>query len=135
MPFYARETQQILRYGDTDRQGHINNAVYSTLFESGRVGVLFDAAKGLPPAGHSFVLAQLNISFVTEMFWPATVTIGTNVAKIGTSSVRFAQGVYVGENTHATAESVVVFTNTETRKSTPIPTWIRDYLNELSISE
>jgi len=29
-----------LRFSDLDRQDHVNNAVFSTLFESGRVGVL-----------------------------------------------------------------------------------------------
>jgi hypothetical protein len=34
---YAFQAYDKLRYGDTDRQGHINNAVFTTLLETGRV--------------------------------------------------------------------------------------------------
>ena len=36
-------TNEKLRNGDTDQQGHINNAKIATFFESGRVEVLADA--------------------------------------------------------------------------------------------
>ena len=38
-PFHTREK---LRYGDTDRQGHVNNAVFATFFETGRVDMLIN---------------------------------------------------------------------------------------------
>ena len=41
---YALHAFDKLRYGDTDRQGHVNNAVYATLFETGRVELLYDGA-------------------------------------------------------------------------------------------
>jgi acyl-CoA thioester hydrolase len=44
---YAHQTFDKLRYGDTDRQGHVNNAVFSTLFETGRVEMLYAAGKML----------------------------------------------------------------------------------------
>lgn len=34
---YPLHSRDKLRYGDTDRQGHINNAVFATFFETGRV--------------------------------------------------------------------------------------------------
>ena len=36
-PFRTRDK---LRYGDTDRQGHVNNAVFATFLETGRVDML-----------------------------------------------------------------------------------------------
>ena len=33
-------TYDKLRYADTDRQGHVNNAVFSTMLETGRVEFL-----------------------------------------------------------------------------------------------
>lgn len=40
-----------LRYGDTDRQGHVNNAVFSTFLETGRVELLLTGCgKRLPPS-------------------------------------------------------------------------------------
>jgi acyl-CoA thioester hydrolase len=35
-----------IRFGDLDRQGHVNNAVFATSFESGRVGLIYDAETG-----------------------------------------------------------------------------------------
>ena len=34
-------SREKLRYSDTDRQGHVNNAVFSTFLETGRVELLF----------------------------------------------------------------------------------------------
>ena len=31
-----------LRYGDTDRQGHVNNAVFATFMETGRVELIYN---------------------------------------------------------------------------------------------
>lgn len=39
---YARWTRDVIRYADTDRQGHVNNAVFSTFLETGRVDILYN---------------------------------------------------------------------------------------------
>jgi acyl-CoA thioester hydrolase len=36
---YPHRVTEIIRYGDLDPQGHVNNAVFATYFESGRVAV------------------------------------------------------------------------------------------------
>ncbi len=33
---FPLRTSDKVRYGDTDRQGHVNNAVFSTFLETGR---------------------------------------------------------------------------------------------------
>jgi hypothetical protein len=38
---FPQTTFDKLRYNDTDRQGHVNNAVFATLLESGRVEFLY----------------------------------------------------------------------------------------------
>ncbi|MFZ9635943.1 MAG: hypothetical protein ACO3EK_19200, partial [Alphaproteobacteria bacterium] len=38
---YPRHSQDKLRYGDTDRLGHVNNAAFSTFLETGRVEEAF----------------------------------------------------------------------------------------------
>jgi acyl-CoA thioester hydrolase len=37
--FHSHWARDVLRYADTDRQGHVNNAVFATFLESGRVRV------------------------------------------------------------------------------------------------
>ena len=64
---FPSQTLDKIRYGDTDRQGHVNNAVFATFLETGRVQILFDPA--VPPleAGSSFVLARLVLDFRSEI--------------------------------------------------------------------
>ncbi len=114
-----------LRYGDTDRQGHVNNAVYATLFESGRVAVFYDPAAAMPPEGCEFVLARICIDFLTELNWPGEVIVGTAVQRIGRSSTTLRQAIFRDGVAVATAESVGVLMDSATRKATPLPDVVR----------
>jgi acyl-CoA thioester hydrolase len=115
-----------LRYGDTDRQGHVNNAVYSTFFETGRVAFLYDETLALAAPGCEFVVARLAIDFHAELFFPGTVDIGTRVLRVGRSSFTMGQGVFMGDLCAATAEIVAVQMSIETRRSAALsPATIR----------
>lgn len=116
-PFRTHDT---IRYGDTDRQGHINNAVYATFFETGRVALFYDPARGLIPPGADFVIARLTIEFKAEMRWPGRAEIGTRIETIGRSSIGLAQAVFQGETCIATSDSVVVLMDNATRRSRPL---------------
>ena len=84
---FAGRAYDKLRYGDTDRQGHVNNAVFATFMETGRVELIYDPQNPLLEEGFSFVLAKLDIDYLAEVLWPGTVDIGTRVVKVGRSSV------------------------------------------------
>jgi len=117
---FPSRTFDKLRYGDTDRQGHVNNAVFATLFETGRVHVFHEGETPLLAAGFSFVIARIAIDYRAELFWPGRVDIGSGVVKIGTSSVTFAQALFQDGRLAATAESVVVQVGGTPRKSAPL---------------
>ena len=106
-----------LRYADTDRQGHVNNAVFATLLETGRVEVIYAKEAGLHDAGCSFVIASLQIDFLDEVHWPGVVEIGTRVGKIGRSSVTLEQAIFQQGRCVATSKSVIVQVDTNTRRS------------------
>jgi acyl-CoA thioester hydrolase len=129
---YTIWTHDKLRYGDTDRQGHVNNAVFSTFFETGRVSFLHDDELKLKSPGCEFVLAHISIDFRAELFYPGQVDIGTRVVRIGRSSFTCGQAIFKGESCAATAESVVVQMNATTRKSHPLSAamtaWLSDRL-------
>ncbi len=59
---YRFWTDERARYSDTDRQGHVNNAVFATFCESGRVAFLYGNG-GLAPPGYGFVIARLELDF------------------------------------------------------------------------
>lgn len=108
-----------LRYGDTDRQGHVNNAVFATFMETGRVELVYSGDEPLLEPGFSFVLAKIEINYLAEVLWPGTVEIGTRVAKVGNSSVTMEQALFQNGTCRATATSVVVHFDEKTRKSHP----------------
>ena len=114
------KTTDKIRYGDTDRQGHVNNVVFAVFLETARVELLFDPAAPLAGAGTSFVLARLELDFVAEITWPGTVAIGTRVLQIGRSSLRMQQAVFQNERCVANAQTVIVLIDENTRKSTPL---------------
>jgi acyl-CoA thioester hydrolase len=130
---YPKHTNEKLRYCDTDRQGHINNAVYSTLCESGRVGFLYDAAQPFIQTGTQFVIVKLEINFIEEMNWPGKVIIGSGVSQVGRSSFSLLQGIFLDGNCMATSESVIVLLDEKKRKSTLLPKVTKDALMSMIV--
>lgn len=118
---YPLRTHDKLRYGDTDRQGHVNNVVFATLFETGRMELVYDRSVPIPEPGSAFVIARLAIDFIGELLWPGRVDIGTRVCGFGRSSARLEQVLFQNDRCAATAESVVVLTDQATRRSRPLP--------------
>ena len=73
---YPHHRNENIRYNDTDRQGHVNNAVFSTFFESSRVSILYDADRGLAKGETEFVIVTFEVEYLKELHWPGEVTIG-----------------------------------------------------------
>lgn len=117
---YKITTFDKVRYRDTDRQGHVNNAVFATFLETGRVEFLYNPENPLYDDGGSFVIAGVNTSLVGEIRWPGTVEIGTGIKKIGNSSVVIVQGLYQNDELKAFSETVIVQMDDITRKSKPL---------------
>ena len=127
---YAFRTSDKIRFGDTDRQGHVNNAVFATLLELGRAEMLF-----MPPApplepGTAIVVVRLVIDFKAELNWPGEVMIGTRVAGIGRSSARVEQALFQNGKCAAVAEGVIVLMDEATRRSRPLPETDRAWLSQ-----
>jgi len=131
-PHHATDT---VRYGDTDRQGHVNNAVFATFLESGRTQLLREPILGSLPPGTAFVLAHLSLDYVGEITWPGSVDIGTRIATIGRSSVRFEQAIFQDQHCVATAQTVTVMVDLATRKSTPLSDGLKRYFQSFAQHE
>src|SRR3954471_14723238 len=117
-PLRARDT---IRYGDTDRQGHVNNAVFATFLETGRVTCLYNPERPLAPPGAEFVIARLVVDFRAEIRWPGMIDIGTRVLKVGRSSVHLEQALFQDGRCVASGETVIVLMDDKTRRSRPLP--------------
>ncbi|MFV8308712.1 acyl-CoA thioesterase [Mycobacteroides chelonae] len=119
-----------LRYADTDRQGHVNNSVFSTLLETGRVEFLHDSTRQILEPNRAFVIARLEIDFLGEMLWPGQVTIGTAVDSVGRSSLKLRQAIFQENRCVARAVSVIVLMDESSRLSTPFSEGVRSRLSE-----
>ena len=105
-----------VRFADLDPNQHVNNAVYATYFETGRVTLVKDRSFGLMPPGLGWMLVRLDIHFRAELRWPGTIEMGLGVAKFGRTSVTFDQVVFSEERCVASAQSVTVLIDEITRK-------------------
>lgn len=123
-----------VRYADTDRQGHVNNAVFPTFLETGRVEFLYDAGFPILEEGDSFVIVSLDLKFRKEIHWPGKVDIGTAIQKIGNSSITLYQQIFQGDTCVATSTSVIVQVD-ETGKSKALGEAARETLGQWVVEE
>ncbi len=130
---YPIKTYDKIRYADTDRQSHVNNAVFAQFFETGRVEILYHHQHALLSQDASFVIVKLNIDLMAEINWPGQVDIGTGVIRVGNSSVTMVQGLYQNNKLVATAETVIVQVDNKEKTSKPLSEKAKAFLETIKI--
>ena len=128
LPDYRFWCEEKTRNADTDKQGHVNNAVIATFFESGRIEVLSDPAIAEFRKTSNIVVVRMLINIGRELFFPGKVRIGTRVSRVGRTSLDFASALFAENGAVATSEVTCVLVDKATRKPTPIPEGMRVYL-------
>lgn len=118
---YPHRVTEVVRFADLDPQGHVNQAVFSTYFESGRVAMFRTKDLGISVPGLAYVLVRIEINYLRELHWPGTIEVGTSVAEFGRSSFIAGQGIFRDGQCFATARATLVCIDLKTRKSTPLP--------------
>ncbi len=109
-----------VRYSDTDRQGHVNNATFATYLETGRVAFIYHPEYPIVMKDTSFVIASLQIDFLHEIKWPGQVDIGTGIAKVGNSSIQVYQQLFQNGICVAAARTTIVQVSDTNAKSVPL---------------
>jgi acyl-CoA thioester hydrolase len=130
---YPSFTSVTLRFGDTDRMGHINNAVYSTLFEAGRFSFFQQGFDCADATERTFTLAKVSINFLIEMYFPGTVKVGSKILTVGSSSLTLGQAVFKEEECCAVSESVLVLIDMKNRRSTKFTSDILQIVDTLRL--
>lgn len=123
---YPLRLDDNVRFADLDVNGHVNNAVYASYFESGRVILIRDTANGLTPAGANWVMVRLDIHYRAELHWPGTIETGLGVRRLGRTSVTFDQVVFSQGRCVASAQATTVLVDSRTRKPTPLTSSVID---------
>lgn len=109
-----------VRFGDLDPNQHVNNAVYATYFETGRVTLMKDPQYGLMQPGFAWIMVRLDMHFRTELRWPGQIELGLGIVRFGRTSVTCDQVVFSEGRCIASAQAVMVLIDEVTRKPAPL---------------
>lgn len=130
-PFWSTEK---IRFGDLDRQNHVNNLAVCSYIESGRVEF---REREFPEYARdqtiSWLVVNFEIAFKAVIGYPGNVDVGTGIQKIGTSSYVLGHGAFSGDLCIATARTITVFGDRRTEKSRPIPDDLRAHFERLRL--
>lgn len=105
-----------LRRADLDAEGHVAIAKVFELFQEARI--LHFARLLERHAAGSFVVAKVAVDFHRPIGWqPEPLTIGSQIAHVGTSSMTIESRIAEGDTVFAVCEAVLVGFDMETQKS------------------
>ena len=118
---FPHRVSDTIRFGDLDPQGHVNQAMFLTYFETGRVAMFRKPDLGIGLPDLTYVMVRMQVDYLKELRWPGTVEIGTGVARFGRSSFHARQAIFCNGLCAATGEATLVCMNVKTRQAVPLP--------------
>jgi acyl-CoA thioester hydrolase len=129
---YPYFTTEKIRFGDIDRQNHVNNLAICSYIECSRVEMrevnFPDIARD--PA-NAWLVVHFEVSFKASTGYPGSVDVGTAVLRIGNSSYVLGHGVFSGSTCLATARTTTVFGDRQSGGKRSIPDNLRHHLEKL----
>ena len=119
---FRHRTRLEVRLGDLDPFGHVNNAVIATYVEQGRVLYLRDVlGTGVDPVSMPFILARLEIDYVSQVQFTDAVEVGSRVDWIGRTSIGMSHLLINQEARElARSEAVLVAFDYDVEKPMPV---------------
>ncbi|MGL6071956.1 acyl-CoA thioesterase [Craterilacuibacter sp.] len=123
------EKSIVMRWGDMDAIGHLNNAVYFRYLEQIRIDWLEEAGFPITPDGIGPVIAHTACHFKREIAYPNTLHISIELEHLGRSSLKLRHRFFCAEDrdtVYAVGEVTLVWVDYRQGKSVPIPQAIRD---------
>ena len=133
---YADGTTITTRWADNDVYGHVNNAVYYFYFDTAvneylmKAGVL-DFENGAVIG----LVVKTQCEYYAPVAFPDIINARIRVDHIGNSSVRYAVGLFRGdeETASASGDFTHVYVDRETRRPAPLPADFRAAIEKLQI--
>ena len=131
LPQVKKFTHEMLipiRWGDLDAMGHVNNTLYFRYLEVARLDWLFRIGAPPNPGGEGPVIVNAFCNFLRQLEFPGELLARHYVSNPGRSSFdTYITLVRADEPGVICAEggSKTVWTDGRTRKSAPLPDWLR----------
>lgn len=102
------------RYGDLDSQDHVNNVAVASFYEEGRAQLLSHLSieandSELPKR----MVAEVKISYLGQIYYPATLTVAGGILHVGNRSYRIAQALFLHGQCVGHCETVIVHSDGE----------------------
>ena len=119
-----------IRYNDYDSQGHVNNAVYLTYFEIGRVFAWKAVAGGAEP---SFILAEARITYRSPAMLGDPLLVEVTTLEIRSKAWVWNYRILDERDERLVAEGTTtqVMYDYAERRSVPIPDALRAALGRI----
>jgi len=121
MTHFPIRTPIEVRFRDLDPLGHVNNAVYLTYAELGRMH--YFRAIGSDGGGGNFILARAEVDFLRPVHLGEHLEVGTRVTRVGNSSFNTLSEIWAEGQLAARVGAVVVWL--EGNRSARIPDPLR----------
>jgi acyl-CoA thioester hydrolase len=121
----------VVRWGDMDNLGHVNNIIYLQYFETARIEYLMRL--GMEPPGpvwreYGLIMASLSCRFKAPVTFPDTLSIGARIAGIGDDHVLMEHAAFSHklDTTVTTGDAVIVSYDYVDGKRTSLHLDVRD---------
>ncbi|MDX9945351.1 MAG: thioesterase family protein [Azonexus sp.] len=121
-------TKMPIRWGDMDAYGHVNNTVYFRYMEQARVEWIEEMKVPVRPGGEGPVIINAACTFLKPMNYPGMVEVRTYVGAVGRSSCQTYVDMLIDDEVYAEGAAKVVWMDTQTGKSVPLPEHVRAVL-------
>ncbi len=124
-------TRMLIRWGDMDAFGHVNNTVYFGYMEQARIEWFESMGFLLDKAGRSPVLVNAHCSFNKQLKYPGEIEVRTFVGPAGRSSFEMMneiRRVDEADTLYAEGGAKLVWVDMQEEKSVPLPDWLRTIL-------
>lgn len=121
-----------IRWGDMDAYGHVNNTVYFRYMEQIRCEWIEALGYKVMPGGEGPVIINASCTFLAPLNYPGSVEVQLFVGEPGRSSLPtyYELRLHGSDTLYATGEAKVVWMDTQTGKSVPLPEDLRALLSK-----
>jgi acyl-CoA thioester hydrolase len=122
------------RWADNDIYGHVNNAVYTTWFDTAVNGYLIaQGALDIHQGSVIGLVVETQCNYFAPVSFPQAVIAGIRVARLGSNSVRYEVALIASDAPQASASGHFVhgYVDNATRRPMPLPLNLNTVLETL----
>jgi acyl-CoA thioester hydrolase len=140
LTIYPHRVDISTRFADIDPLWHLNNVRIMELYQEARISFNSVHTSEIGPEsapkstqGRRVLVARQSIDYLGEVQWPAVVTIGVGVSRVGTTSYSLALAMFHKDKCVGVSDTVLVYALVQ--GPVPIPEALRDALRKKMLPE